>query len=181
MVLARAVGLGNAFKLPGLQKFLSQNLQLEVQRISEFNNIHVPEGVAGGGNLAEHILSLPVACGLALQGLGLAEINSSLLPPEIVLRNMLWVFGLHPTCDTVFVCGLGFPEPKYHYSSHLHQLFGYKPASIPGAVVPGIGGFWNSGVIAYIDEHGNYGHNEACIYTQAAYIFAVNAMKAMGF
>jgi len=111
----------------------------------------------------------------------LSRVAPDLLPPEIVLRNMLWVFGLHPTCDTVFVCGLGFPEPKYHYSSHLHQLFGYKPASIPGAVVPGIGGFWNSGVIAYIDEHGNYGHNEACIYTQAAYIFAVNAMKAMGF
>ena len=54
-------------------------------------------------------------------------------------------------------------------------------SSVPGAVIPGMGGFWYSGVVAHIDEHGYYGHNEGCIYTQALYIFAVNAMKAMGF
>jgi hypothetical protein len=44
-----------------------------------------------------------------------------------------------------------------------------------------MGGFWYSGVVGYIDEYGWYGHNEACIYTAAQYIFAVNAMRAMGF
>lgn len=111
----------------------------------------------------------------------LSRLAPDVLPPESPLRNMLWIFGLHPTCDTVFVCGLGFPEPQHHYSSHLHALFGYGPASVPGAVVPGMGGFWRSGVIAYTDEHGYYGHNEACIYTAAQYIFAVNAMKEAGY
>ncbi len=111
----------------------------------------------------------------------LSRVAPDLLPPELVLRNMFWIFGLHPTCDTVFVCGLGYPEPLHLYSGHLRELFGYAPAGIPGAVVPGMGGFWHSGVIAYADEHGNYGHNEACIYTQAQYIFAVNAMKKLGF
>ena len=94
---------------------------------------------------------------------------------------MLWIFGLHPTSDTVLVAGLGYPEPKYLYNIHLHALKGFAPANIPGAVIPGMGGFWYSGVAVHIDEYGYYGHNEACIYTQAQYIFAVNAMKAMGF
>jgi len=111
----------------------------------------------------------------------LTQVAPDVLPPDSALRNMLWVFGLHPTCDTVFVCGLGYPDPQHLYSSHLHELFGHEPASVPGAIVPGMGGFWHSGVVAYIDEHGNYGHNEACIYTQAAYIFAVNAMKKLGY
>jgi hypothetical protein len=111
----------------------------------------------------------------------LSQVAPDVLPPRLVLRNMLWVFGLHPTCDTVFVCGLGYPEPRHLYSSHLHALYGMEPCSVPGAVVPGMGGFWHSGVIRYIDEHGYYGSNEACIYTQAQYVFAVNAMKAMGF
>lgn len=111
----------------------------------------------------------------------LTRVAPDVLPPDAALRNMLWVFGLHPTCDTVFVCGLDYPGPEYLYSCHLLELFGYAPASIPGAVVPGMGGFWHSGVIAYIDEHGGYGDDEACIYTQAAYIFAVNAMKRLGY
>ena len=111
----------------------------------------------------------------------LSQVAPDVLPPQSVLRNMLWVFGLHPAGDTTFVTGLGYPEPQHLYSSHLHALYGTAPASVPGAVVPGMGGFWHSGVVAYVDEHGNYGTNEACIYTAADYIFAVNAMKAMGF
>ncbi|KPK66070.1 MAG: hypothetical protein AMK73_01085 [Planctomycetes bacterium SM23_32] len=111
----------------------------------------------------------------------LTRVAPDLLPPELVQRNMLWLFGLHPTCDTAFVCGLGLPEPQHLFSGHLHALFGYEPASIPGAVVPGMGGAWQAGVVMYADEKGNYGHNEACIYTAAQYIFAVNAMKSFGY
>jgi hypothetical protein len=103
------------------------------------------------------------------------------LPAEAPLRNMLWLFGLHPTCDTVLVSGLGYPETKFLYNIHLQALNGFAPMNIPGAVIPGMGGFWYSGIAAYIDEYGYYSMNEACIYTQAQYIFAVNAMKAMGF
>lgn len=111
----------------------------------------------------------------------LSRIAPDLLPPESVLRNMLWIYGLRPVNDTVFVIGLGYPEPQHHYSIHLQELNGYAPASVKGAVVPGMGGFWHSGVVCYMDEHGNYGHNEACVCTAPEYIFAVNAMKAMGF
>jgi len=111
----------------------------------------------------------------------LSKVAPDLLPPSSALRAMMWLYGLHPAGDTTFVTGLGLPGPQHLYSSHLHALFGYEPAGVPGALVPGMGGFWRAGVLSYMDEHGNYGHNEACIYTQAQYVFAVNAMKAMGF
>ncbi len=111
----------------------------------------------------------------------LTKVVPEKLSPEKPLRNMLWLFGLHPECDTVLVSGLGYPETKYLYNIHLQALNGYAPGNIPGAVIPGMGGFWYAGVVTYIDEYGYYSQNEACIYTQAQYIFAVNAMKAMGF
>jgi hypothetical protein len=111
----------------------------------------------------------------------LTRVAPEVLPPEKALRSMLWIFGMHPVCDTVFVAGLGFPETKYLYNCHLHAVNGTGSGNIPGAVIPGMGGFWESGVVTYIDEYGYYGHNEACIYTSAQYIFAVNAMRAMGY
>lgn len=111
----------------------------------------------------------------------LTRVAGGKLPPGKPLRNMLWIFGLHPVCDTVLVSGLGYPETKYLYNCHLQALNGYAPATVPGAVIPGMGGFWYSGVVTYIDEYGYYSQNEACIYTQAQYLFAVNAMKAMGY
>lgn len=111
----------------------------------------------------------------------LTKVVPDALPPEAPLRNMLWLYGLHPASDTVMIAGLGYPAPEYLYSCHLHAVNGFAPGTIPGAVVPGMGGFWYSGVVTHIDEYGYYGHNEACIYTQASYLFAVHAMRKMGF
>jgi hypothetical protein len=94
---------------------------------------------------------------------------------------MLWMFGLHPVNDTVFVCDIGYPGPRYLYNGRLHGRYGAKPASVPGAVVPGMGGVPDAGMLVYDDRHGNYFHNEACIYTTASYIFAVNALKKAGY
>ncbi|OWY72905.1 hypothetical protein B7486_00760 [cyanobacterium TDX16] len=86
--IGRVVGMGNAFKLPGLQKFLQQNLQLEVDRFSGFSKL-VTGGQEQSPAFAENILSFPGVYGLALQGLGLAKVTSSLLPLE-VQRTILW-------------------------------------------------------------------------------------------
>jgi hypothetical protein len=123
----------------------------------------------------------PTALARAFDTYYLTRVAPEVLPKERPLRNMLWIFGLHPTSDTVLVQGLGYPEPKYLYNIHLQALRPYEPAAIPGAVIPGMGGFWYSGVAAHVDEYGYWGHNEACIYTQAQYLFAVQAMRAMGF
>lgn len=87
--LKRIVGMGNAFKLPGLQKFLQQNLQIEVEKLSGFKRMRTAAGVKASPELADNILSFAVAYGLAVQGLDLAGVNSNLLPLE-VHRTILW-------------------------------------------------------------------------------------------
>ncbi len=76
------IGLGNAFRLPGLQKFLQEKLQLEVRKLGEFKRLR-GEDVTGAPQFTENILSFAVAHGLGLQGLKLARLQTNLLPHEI--------------------------------------------------------------------------------------------------
>ena len=65
--LVKAVGLGNAFKLPGLQKYLQQNLGLDVARPESFAKL-TPVAGADVSTLKENLLSFAVAYGLAVAG-----------------------------------------------------------------------------------------------------------------
>ena len=85
--LDRMVGVGNAFRLPGLQKYLQQNLGMTVIRPSEFKNLVTAPDL--GGVHKEQALSFVVAYGLALEGLGKGHMRSNLLPPEIT-RQVTW-------------------------------------------------------------------------------------------
>ena len=76
------IGLGSAFKLPGLQKYLGDKLQLKVEKPAKFVRV-VGDAVTASPVFMENILTFPVAYGLALQGLGVARIGTNLLPPEI--------------------------------------------------------------------------------------------------
>jgi type IV pilus assembly protein PilM len=82
------VGLGSAFKLPGLQKFLTDKLSLEVKKADKFNRM-TGEAVTDAPVFKENLLSFPVAYGLALQGLGTARIATNLLPPEITFERKI--------------------------------------------------------------------------------------------
>jgi type IV pilus assembly protein PilM len=84
--LSKMIGLGAAFKLPGLQKYIQQNLQLDFTKIDQFNKIRIP---ATNEAAAESASSFVVAYGLALQGLGIAKVTSNLLPPEIA-KQIIW-------------------------------------------------------------------------------------------
>lgn len=81
------VGMGNGFRLPGLQKFLHQNLDMKVERISAFNRLTAGPTI-NAPTLIENVLCLGVAYGLAVQGLGRAPVNSNLLPPQIAKRGV---------------------------------------------------------------------------------------------
>ena len=96
-------------------------------------------------------------------------------------REMLWMYGYHPLSDTAFVAIKGVPSPKFLYNGRLHGRYGEAAASVPGAVVPGMGGVPGAGMVSYADQHGNYYHNEACIYSAADYLFAVHALKSAGY
>jgi type IV pilus assembly protein PilM len=76
------VGLGSAFRLPGLQKYLAEKLQLDVRKPAAFSRI-TGDAVVKDPLFIENLLTFPVAYGLALQGLGEARLSTNLLPGEI--------------------------------------------------------------------------------------------------
>lgn len=86
--IGEVIALGNAMKLPGLQRYLTQNLEQDVKPIDAF------ERLSGGSATArsqfkENILSFAVAYGLCVQGLEKAEIRTNLLPEEIVRSRLV--------------------------------------------------------------------------------------------
>jgi type IV pilus assembly protein PilM len=81
------VGMGNPFRLPNLQKYLQQELKMDVVRLDNFKRANAEPKTAAALN--DNILSLPAAYGLAIQGLGLAAIDTNLLPVEIA-RKQMW-------------------------------------------------------------------------------------------
>ena len=86
--IARIIGLGNGFKLPGLQKFLQQNINQDVERLEKFEKLTGDE-VISAPQFQENIASFAVSYGLALQGLGLGKMKTNLLPPEIEQVRMI--------------------------------------------------------------------------------------------
>ena len=86
--LKRVLALGGTFRLPGLQKYLQQNLQLEVARIDRLE-AGGPEEAKQRAAFEENLLSLASAYGLAIQAMGDAKITSSLLPASI-RREKMW-------------------------------------------------------------------------------------------
>ncbi|MFG0305268.1 MAG: type IV pilus assembly protein PilM [Phycisphaerales bacterium JB040] len=85
--LKRLIGLGSTFKLPGLRKYLKQQLGLDVYRLEQFKKISVDGQRAGEFQAAS--LNLATAYGLALQGLEHAALKANLMPVE-VLKTAMW-------------------------------------------------------------------------------------------
>jgi len=85
--LSTMIGLGSTFKIPGLRKFLGQQLQMDVQRLDEFRRISVTGREAA--TFSEATVNMATAYGLALQGVGLANIDANLVPVT-ALRDQLW-------------------------------------------------------------------------------------------
>jgi len=82
------IALGNAMKLPGLQRYLSQNLEQEVKPIEEFDRLSAGSA-SSRSQFTENILSFAVTYGLCVQGLGKSEIHTNLLPEEIVRSRLI--------------------------------------------------------------------------------------------
>jgi len=77
--ISNVLALGGTFRLPGLQKYLQQNLQLEVVRIDRLN-ASTPADARFAASFNENILSSIGAYGLAIQAMSQGKITSSLLP-----------------------------------------------------------------------------------------------------
>jgi type IV pilus assembly protein PilM len=82
------IGLGNAFRLPGLQKYLSEKLQLDVRKLAKMERLP-GDAVVTQQVYTENILSFGVAYGLAVQGLKRSRLVTNLLPGEIRIERLV--------------------------------------------------------------------------------------------
>src|SRR5271165_271110 len=80
--IKKIVGMGNGFKLPGLQKFLQQNLNNEVGKLEGFDKL-LGDEVKSAPQFQDNLASFAVAYGLGIQGLNRGGLGTNLLPPEI--------------------------------------------------------------------------------------------------
>ena len=86
--IGEVIALGNAMKLPGLQRYLAQNLEQEVKPIEDFNRL-TAGSAASNAQYKDNILSFGPAYGLCVQALGKSELKTNLLPEEIVRKRMI--------------------------------------------------------------------------------------------
>jgi type IV pilus assembly protein PilM len=86
--IVRIVALGGGTKLRGILKYLHQTLQIPVERPDSFKRLGMGPGVSPA-KFHENVSDFGIVYGLALQGLGLARIESNLLPRNVA-RSMAW-------------------------------------------------------------------------------------------
>src|SRR4051812_22956799 len=86
--LGEMVALGNPMKLPGLQRFLSQNLDQQVKLVDQFNNLATGTATAGP-QYKENQLTFGVAYGLCVQAQEHAQLRTNLLPEEIITTRLV--------------------------------------------------------------------------------------------
>ena len=108
--IKRIIALGSTFRLPTLQKYLQQNLQVDVERIDGFSGGAPADGRLGA-LLNENLISLATAYGLAVQAMGESKISSSLLP-EVIRKAKIWKektpwFGAAAACFVLGTVGVG--------------------------------------------------------------------------
>jgi len=86
--IKRIIALGGTFRLPTLQKYLNQNLQIDIERVDAFTAT-APEDGHLAELLHENLMSMAGAYGLAIQAMGQGAIVSSLLP-EPIRKAQIW-------------------------------------------------------------------------------------------
>ena len=87
--LGEMVALGNPMKLPGLQRFLSQNLDQEVKLVDSFNNLvgGTRDGRPAVQREPAHVRRRVRAC--ACRRSIAAQLRTNLLPEEIVTTRLV--------------------------------------------------------------------------------------------
>ncbi len=123
----QVIGMGNPFRLSNLQKYLQQYLGMEVARLDGFAKIEVEDAKMAAG-LSDQALGMTAAYGLALQGIGLAAINTNLLPLEIA-RQMIWrkKYPWFAATAALFVIGAAISAARYSMDASALQASIHTP------------------------------------------------------
>jgi type IV pilus assembly protein PilM len=86
--LTRVIAMGGGTKLRGLVKYLTQTLEIPVEKPETFKRLAIAEGLSAA-KFHDNVADFGVVYGLGLQGVGMARIESNLLPGSVV-RSMAW-------------------------------------------------------------------------------------------
>jgi type IV pilus assembly protein PilM len=86
--LTRVIAMGGGTKLRGLTKYLQQSLEIPVEKPEAFKRLSIAEGLSAA-KFHDNVADFGVVYGLGLQGVGMARIESNLLPGNVV-RSMAW-------------------------------------------------------------------------------------------
>ncbi len=126
--IKRIIALGNTFRLPTLQKYLHQNLQIEVERLDNFG-AGAPDDGRLAAVLSDNIASMAGAYGLALQAMNQGKITSSLLPHKIQVEKIWkektkWFAG----AAALFVAAAGLKYGVYAFHDSQYESSGAKDA-----------------------------------------------------
>ncbi|HUS39316.1 MAG TPA: pilus assembly protein PilM, partial [Pirellulales bacterium] len=81
--VGRILAMGNSMELPGLKRYLSQNLGQDVEEVESMTHL-TGSAVISAPEFKNNILSFPVSYGLAIQALGVGRLNTNLVPLELV-------------------------------------------------------------------------------------------------
>ncbi|HWB13490.1 MAG TPA: type IV pilus assembly protein PilM [Pirellulales bacterium] len=108
--ISRAVALGNAMKLPGLQRYLAQNLGFDLVRLETFRGL-AGSAVVDAPAFKENVPAFGVCYGLTLQALRETRIKTNLLPREIAQDRMIrdkrpWAVGA--AAALLLGCGVSY-------------------------------------------------------------------------
>lgn len=79
---------GNTVKMPGLASYIGKNLGIEVQVLDRFNRLDGEE-ILEIPTFRDNAPTFAVSYGLCLQALGIAQIQTSLVPREILTQRLI--------------------------------------------------------------------------------------------
>jgi type IV pilus assembly protein PilM len=127
--IGRVVAVGNAFKLPGLRRYLAQSLGFEIERVDAFRGLVGPEVLATPA-FKDNILSFGVCYGLCLQGLQSGGLRTNLLPREISMDRLIrrkkpWAVAA--AAGVMLACTIS-------YTAYALQFNAVKPSLWDGAI-----------------------------------------------
>lgn len=116
--IKKIIALGGTFRMPALQKYLQQNLQLDVEGLDTLGGAAPADGKVATA-FSENLRSAVAAYGLGVQALGESRITSSLLPTAI-RREKMWRektpwFAL---AATLFIAGTGVMVGRNYYDNY---------------------------------------------------------------
>ncbi|WP_372371253.1 type IV pilus assembly protein PilM [Candidatus Uabimicrobium sp. HlEnr_7] len=110
--------VGNATKLNGFEQFFTQNMQYNIEVLSQVKNIHVSPKI-NVNQFQSNIATFAVALGLAIQGLGKAKNDIKLIPSEISMLHKWKKIKPFLIAATALLCIA--PILEYNQATQLQQ------------------------------------------------------------